>query len=303
AILIANAYFDLVSQKQQLVIVEQDYEAAVFDSERAKALQELDRDQAQQVFLAQRREIEAEDRMLDARTSLELALDDFRILLGLPTSRAIEIADVEPPFKEIRFDPDSAVRCALANRLDLHTERDRLADAQRQVAIARNGLLPDLDLTASYGNDGAGDRFSSAGPDAWQASVGVRLEIPLDRKAERNQYRSSLIGLARTERRVERRHDEVERDVVNRLRELERTQKQIEIQETQIARERRAVAVEEIRFDAGDVDARDLLEARQGLTDSLNSLIDLRVDHFIARLRLRRDLGIFLVNSKGMWQE
>ncbi|NNM25516.1 MAG: TolC family protein, partial [Phycisphaerales bacterium] len=41
AILIANAYFDLVSQKQQLVIVEQDYEAAVFDSERAKALQEL----------------------------------------------------------------------------------------------------------------------------------------------------------------------------------------------------------------------------------------------------------------------
>ena len=62
-------------------------------------------------------------------------------------------------------------------------------------------------------------------------------------------------------------------------------------------------AIIQIQYESGDVEARDLLDARQGLTDASNALIDLKVDHFLARLRLRRDLGVFFVDDKGMWRE
>ena len=46
---------------------------------------------------------------------------------------------------------------------------------------------------------------------------------------------------------------------------------------------------------------RDLLEARQSLVDLQNQLVNLQVSHFIARLRLWRDLGLLFIDSEGMW--
>ena len=302
SIRIAGAYFDLVSRKAKLANDEQNYKDAVFDRQKAEALRQVDRNQDDDVFLARRREIEAEDALLVARTDFEQAVDDFKILLGLPTAADVEIADEEPPFVPVRVDAGSAVEVALSNRLDLHTERDQLEDARRRVRLARQDLLPDLDVSVDADFAGEPNRLEDVSAEQWTAQVGVALELPLERKAERNAYRGALIGLDRTQRQFELRLSEVESDVRNRLRQLEQTEKRIQLQRDQIERERRAVAVTRIRYEAGDVDNRDLLDARQGLTNAQNALIDLKARHFIGRLQLQRDLGILFVDQRGMWK-
>ncbi|MFG0328887.1 MAG: TolC family protein [Phycisphaerales bacterium] len=301
SIRVAERYFDLVRQQQQLRNDERNYEAAVFDREKAEAMRQTDRNRDEDVFLARRREIEAEDALLRSRTNFELSLDDFKILLGLPTSWPIEIVDLEPEFEPVRIDPVSAVEVALHNRLDLQTERDQVEDAERAVRIARNGLLPDLDLTAAYGYAGRGDRLSQATPDDWSSTIGLSFDIPLQQLPERNAYRASLIAAEQAQRTLSRTMDEIERDILNQLRELEQFEKRIELQREQIEREKRAVAVMQVRVESGDAQTRDLLDARQGLTDAQNALINLKVQHFIARLQLRRDLGILFINERGMW--
>ena len=303
AIRVANAYYQLVGQKTRLANDEQNYTDAVFDREKAEALRKVDRNEDDDVFLARRREIEAEDALLVARTDYELAVDVFKILLGLPTAAEIRIMDEEPEFRSIAIDPETAVRIAHYNRLDLHTQRERVEDVERGLRLARNGLLPDLDLSVNYGLDGGTRAGEDATPSHRSASIGVTLEVPLDRKAERNAYRSAQIGLDRARRDFEQRLDEVERDVLNQLRELGQIEKRIQLQVDQIEFEKRAVAVTRFRYEAGDVDNRALLEARQGLTNAQNALIDLKVDHFIARLQLRRDLGVLFIDTKGMWTE
>ena len=101
-----------------------------------------------------RREIDAEDALLVSETSHKLALDDFKILLGLPTSTRVVIEESPPPFEPVRLEPESAVEAALHNRLDLLTQRDQLEDVARQVNIARNNLLPSLDATADVAYTG-----------------------------------------------------------------------------------------------------------------------------------------------------
>ena len=302
SIQVANAYFRLVSQKARLGNDEQNYRDAVFDRNKAEALRRVDRNKDEDVFLARRREIEAEDALLVAQTDYELAVDDFKILLGLPTSTEIKIVPAEPEFEEVRVDPTSAVEVALYNRLDLHTERDQLEDAERQVRLTRHELLPDLDLTANFGLDGASQAISDFAPNQWSTSVGFALELPLDRKAERNRYRSALILLDETRRETQKTLDEVERDVLNQIRELGQLERRLQLQKDQIEREKRAVAVTSYYYEAGDVDNRDLLDARQGLTNAQNALIDLKVQHFIGRLRLQRTLGVLFIDEKGRWQ-
>jgi len=62
------------------------------------------------------------------------------------------------------------------------------------------------------------------------------------------------------------------------------------------------VAVFQIRYEAGELENRDLFDARQQLVDARNALINLKADHFIRSLRLLRDLGLLFVDENGMWR-
>ena len=303
SIRVAGAYYSLVSQKMQLANDEQNYRDAVYDRERTDAMRQTDRAQPDDVFLARRREIEAEDALLVSRTNYDLAVDDFKILLGLPTSDAIAVMDDEPVFEPVRIEAQSAVEVAHHNRLDLHTLRDQLEDAERAVRLANNGLLPDLDLSVDWSFDNEASKPWDPTPERWSATVGATLELPLDRKAERNAYRSSLIALVQSRRDLSRRLDEVERDILDQLRELRQLEKRIELQRDQVKFERKAVEVTRIRRESGEAQTRDLLDARQGLVNAQNALINLKVSHFTARLRLLRNLGILFIDEEGLWRE
>ncbi|MGE3172222.1 MAG: TolC family protein [Planctomycetota bacterium] len=301
---IARSFFDLVSQQQTLDNEETNLRQAVFDRRQAEALLQVDRVTEVEVYRARRREIEAENRLLDARATFERARDQFKIDMGLPIAAAIEIAPAEPPFEPVRFDPDSAVASARANRLDLITEQQRLEDAEREVRIAENAVLPqlDLDVGVGLGADPAGG-FGAALPDEWNASIGITMALPLQRVGERNNLRSAQIALEQARRGYGLLLDQIELEIKNQLRNLRSLEQQIALQRGQIVQEQRAVTVTEIRFESGDLDNRDLLEARNALFAAQNALIQLQVQHFIARLQLLRDLGLLFVDDDGMWDD
>ncbi len=299
---IAQQFFNLSSQKKTLANEDANYEAAVFDRRKAEALLQVGRNAEKEVFLARRREIGAKDQLINARAAYDRAVDEFKITLGLSTTDAIDIADAEPPFEPVRFDASSAIAAARANRLDLITQRQQVEDTERSLHIAANALLPDLSLTASFGAAGVGDDLGHASPDEWNSSVGLSMEIPLQRKPQRNAYRSAQIALEQARRGLQLAEDRLDLDIRDALRQLRSIEERIKLQQDQIADQRRAVTVMEIRYESGDVDNRELLEARQSLTDARNALIRLNVDHFIARLQLLRDMGIFFVDDQGMWR-
>lgn len=303
AIDVARDYYDLVSQRKRIANLEQSWRDAVFDRNKSEALRQVDRVEDKDVYGARRREIDAENTLIEARTDYKLALDDFKIALGLPTAAEVVLVDEEPPYRPVALDEASAVEVALHNRLDLMTAREQLEDVERGLLIAEDGLRPDLGLALGYGRTGSSDHLSGAAPDDWETTAALVFEMPLNRQAERNAYRSALIALDRARRDLQLQFDGVERDVRSQLRSLRQVEQQIELQKEQIAQEQRAVAVLEIRYESGDVDSRDLLDARQSLVDAQNALIDLQARHVIARLTLLRTLGILFLGDEGMWIE
>ena len=302
SIQVAQAFFDLISRQQTLANEDANYAQAKKDREKAEALFKLERNTEQEVFRAKRREIEAENQLIEQRAAFESLLDQFKIRLGLPTTVRLNIQPYDPEVIPVDIEIKSAVAAARNNRLDIHTQRDRVDDVERALRIADNGLLADIRLTMSYDLAETHDTLSGALPDDWSGSAGLSIEIPIQQKASRNAYRTALIAREQVKRAYSLTLDNLELNIRNQLRTLTSLEKQIELQKGQIEQEHRAVAVTQIRYESGDLDNRDLLEARAGLINSQNALIRQRVSHFIGRLNLMRTLGILSIDNKGMWQ-
>lgn len=303
AISIIADYYGLVSQRRQLANTRRNYEDAVYDREKSVAQRQVERITEEDLIQTRRREVNARNDLLVAETDYAFSLDAFRIRLGLPDADTVTLGEEVLPFEKVRLDADSAVEVALYNRLDLLTAKERVEDTARQLGISRNGLLPDVNIDLGYGRDGsAGDFGRATPPDDWRATAGLRIDLPIQRLPERNSYRTALINYDQAVRNYELLLQNTERDVRDALRNLDQLEEQISLAEQQIRQDERAVAVTQIRYEAGEIDARELLDSRQSLVNSQNGLIAVQVSHFIARLRLYRNLGLLFIEADGSWR-
>ena len=301
---VARRYYDLAQQYQSIENERRNLEDLTFGEEQATALHAVGRVKELDVLRARRNRLNAENRLLEARESYELATQRFRIFLGLPEGQTIDIIKGAPDFIPVNYDVDSAIDVALHNRLDFINRQEQLEDAERGVRIAKNGLLPDLSLDANANlPTGPDSTFGDQRFNGKSATLGVSLALPVDRVDERINYRRSQIALAQERRGFEQFRDELVVEIESSFRELERRTLSLDIQRQLIEDEQKNVRVAKLRFERGELPNRDVVEAQQSLLDARNSLIREQVNYEIARLRLLRDLGIVFIDERGMWTE
>ena len=300
---VARQFYGLVQQKQSNANQAQNLESNRFSRQQAEALYRVGRTSSLDVLRARRSELTSENQLLAEQERYLLALDRFRIFLGLPDTVRVRIDAVPPEYVRLEYEMRSAIDVALENRLDYLNRREQLEDAERAVRIARNGLLPDLSLDIGTGTSSSGATgFGSQSFDE-DVTVGLTLGLPLDRVFERNAYRSTQIELVRERRRLEQFRDELVVEIESAFRELERRRSSLEIQEQLIEDQQRNVRIAQIRFQRGDIPNRDKVEAEDALLNARNELVQEQVNHELARLELLRNLGILFIDDKGMWNE
>lgn len=297
------SFYNLVRERQILVNSEANLDQLRYLRRQAEALFNIGRQPQLEVLRARQSELQAENDVVDARQAYQSSLDNFKILLGLATDARVDVADESPAFVPVQYDVRSSVETALGNRLELLTARDRLEDQRRAVRIARQALRPDLNLTTAYNvTTDPEPNFGLQSFSSRELTAGLRLDLPLDRRSERNAYRSSLISLDREQRSFDLLRDEVSRGVRETFRRLRRAEATVRIQEEIIQSEERRVRIAEIQFQAGQIPNRDVVEARQRLLDSRNAYVNSLVTYEIARVQLQRDLGLLELDEQGMWR-
>jgi len=302
---IIDDFYELLSQKQQLVNTRENIERQTFAYEQAQALFRLGRGDSLSVFRAEQSLLQAQDQLLNDEQAYRVAFDRFKIQLGLPTETSFDIEAEFPAVNELSVGLDAAVEAALNNRLDLRTDRDQVIDRSRQVTIARDSVLPRFDLSASY-TTSTDAETSLRGLDFHEegvASVGLTLEIPFDRKQQRANLRSAEIGLSQARRDLDRREDEVVLEIRSSLGTLRQRRTQIEIGIREIGSLERSYEKATLEFESGLATNRDVTEAADELTAAQNNQLDRIVDHEIARLTLLRQLGLLFVEESGLVRE
>ncbi len=298
-------YYGLVTQKKQLKNTRDRITQQARALEQAEALFNASRGSKLDSLRAKQSLLRAESTALSAEQRYAFALDRFKIRMGLPIDVTFDVADEIPEPTMLEVDTSRALAAALKNRLDLVTEREQLEDQERAVRIARNGLLPNLDLGVSYAVDSEQDRSFRRLRyyDTDLVTVSATLEIPLDRKRERNTYRTSMIQLARARRGLDESEDDVITEVRDALLGLGSSREQIRIGIEEIRSFELSAEKAQIDLEAGTVTNRDVVEAQDELATAKNDQLQRMADYEVNRLELLRVVGILFVDEEGQVQE
>ncbi len=301
---VAGDFFDLLAIKTRIESAIAAKESAEAELLRTQAL--VDTGRLVQIE-ADRFAVQVLDRSNDvnnARVLYETALDRFKIRIGMPTREPIDVVDDGVDLFEPDVDHEEAIETALLYRLDLINTRDRIDDAKRAVVIAKNNFLPQFDISGSVTMNTDPNQKNSLSYNTertlWQGFV--ELEVPLDRREERNFFRASLIDLRRGERAYELSKSNVILDVRSALRNLELAKQSMAIQAKNID-------VNENRDEmAGDLlkrgrlsSSRDALEAQNAIQASRNQYAAAVADYRLAILTLQRNCGTLRVDDQGHW--
>lgn len=195
SVAIADNYLSVLQTEDQLRNQKENYRGLIASSRRAARLAEAGKTPQLQVDQSLQNELRARDRWIAARQSYFRNIDQFKIVLGLPTDANIvldrqEFSNLETLINErlphlfapeentkvpladapielilpaaaergvFELDESEAIRIALAQRFDLLTQLGRVEDAQRQVRVAADALRTELSL---FGSVNVGERRS-----------------------------------------------------------------------------------------------------------------------------------------------
>lgn len=191
AVQVASNYLSVLQQLDQVRNAEENYRSLIASSRRARRLADAGNLPEIQFGQAVQDELRARERWISSVQSYKRGLDQFKILLGLPTDARIGLDRneletlaararpvVEQQTLQMQFEnvppadqpivlrepvvedagpyelpEELATQLALSNRLDLRVAQGEIFDSLRGVTIAANDLLPDLSLSgnASWG--------------------------------------------------------------------------------------------------------------------------------------------------------
>jgi outer membrane protein TolC len=343
AVGIAQGYFSVLRQMDSRDNAKDNYESAItsarWSSRRADAgrIPEIEVDQAMQ------RQLSARNGWISAQENLKSRLDAFKISLGLPPDAQIDLdpndlehlraraekvleemqagaqrevaevaphadADVEliPASYEdagaLEIDEARALQLAFDNRLDLLVATGEVYDAQRWVVRQADQLRAELTIGASaaYADN---DDDGSLNLEQGQFAAPLSLDLPLERTAERNAYRNSLIALEQATRNVQSLEDQIKLSIRNQLRALLESRETMKIQAQSVVVAEKRVRSSNLFLEAGRIQIRDLLEAQDARLAARNDLTAAVINYRIAELELQRDMGVLNVNEDGLWQE
>lgn len=279
---IASDYFALIAQQAAIRNQEERLKSVILFLEQTRALVEAGRERPFQARNVEQNVLTSRNSLINSRESYILALDQFKVRLGLAVRTPVEIVPMSLDFQDPEIGVMEAAATALRYRLDYQNERDRVDDSRRQVAIARNTLLPDLNVNGSVTLNTDGDnRVAGASFDGGQTdySASVTFGLPLDREIERLQLRQSLIQLGQRQRQFDLFRDTVILDARQAVREIDRARFSVRLQEQAV--KINELRLEEIRIKGPEIDTQSRLDAENELLQSRNdrdaAIRDLRI--------------------------
>ncbi|HYW79252.1 MAG TPA: TolC family protein, partial [Thermoguttaceae bacterium] len=205
----------------------------------------------------------------------------------------------------VELNMDEAMLTALVRRFDIMNERGALADTWRRIKLAGDDLKSVLNLNATQTIRTKANRPFGFTFDESQTRLSMTLDTPLNRKAQSNAFRVSLIDYQAGLRHLMELEDGVKLSVRSDLRSLQlrREQYRIAVASAALANDRVHSTRLQLQLGIEGVTARDFLEAQQAYTASLSAVAGEHIDYLLNRIELFMDLELLEVDQDGFWPE
>lgn len=291
AIEVADVYYRIIAQRELAVAARTALENAeeLLDASQAKLqanlVSQLD------VFRARQLVADALGQLFDIEGSVEDLKDQLRFLMAWDVDDDFSVAT------EIDARPDpvrseEAVELALRNRVELLEAQAAVDEAERDIHVARNQLLPQLDFSLGLTRSETAESLRSAfGLNRFEPVTFFSVTTPLDRTPELTGLQNAVIERGRRARARDTVRRRITQDVRRAVRLQQRLANRLQSAEVSVEFAEREVELANLRFQRGLSNNLDVVNAQANLLNATSRRLAVLADLAIARLDLRATLG------------
>jgi outer membrane protein TolC len=302
-----NTYFDLLTQKD---IVRNNYRNYTNRIETTRFLEARseDRERRSSVDQARSEDLRARRDYINSLAGYMTALDSFKLRLGIPVGQELYLEDedleelIQAGLFAVDIDSRAAYALCLQKQMDVLNAIDRFEDSKRKVRVAADQLRMGVTL---FGNATVSseqpDDYLNFDPDNIRYTAGVRIDPPIDRLRERNNYRATLISFESQLRSLSLTLDNYKDRIERGLRTIEQARLNYLSGLESLRVAERRVDSDSMQLEAGRVSVRDLRESQDQLIEAQNGLAVLYADYLAARLGLMVNMGVLDTDQPKFW--
>ena len=248
-----------------------------------------------------------EEQLLIARNAVRNAEDKLRAVINfemnelfLPRAmRPIQYHLVpleKPVIVEVQHDEPYLIEQALNNQQIIEVAKLRMQSARERLTLAKNNLLPEVNMLGSLGFKGIGDDYGHSYDDQYSGrhpnwSLGLEVSIPLFYNEPIATYRQAKYATRQAELGIEEVRQNVAVSVRTALRNVETNRKRIDATREASRFAHEQLAAEQEKFKVGQSTTFDVLFYQDQLATALKNEIKALTDWRVSLTQLYRACG------------
>jgi len=303
---VQRAYWELVFARRSLEVKELSVRQAdsllVYNRKGLElgVLTESDVLEAESMLLSRRQEV------LDQRNRIRDAEDVLRRLLDLTSEEDMKsrLVPVDTPrVVEPEKNTEDAFRLAIELRPDYRLAEKRLEQYEVNRDVARNGMLPSLDLNVRYNIHGSGRTFDRDVKDmgdfeqyGW--NVGLMLSYPLRNRSAKAEFQKREIDMKRAGLALRELENRIRTEIRAAERRMEMLREQIDVAKLSVEINELKLRKEEEKFRNQLSTSYYVLQFQRDLADSRNRYNKALIDYTMAVNEYRKVCGTLLRDLK-----
>ncbi len=225
----------------------------------------------------------------NSRETLENALDDFKILLGIPLSQEIDISSEEISYSSVTMDIDKALNNALKSRMELRQREINIETALNN--LTRTAALNEFEgsITLSYGLIGQDETFGNMYENPTnQQAVSLSFDIPLwDWGEKESRMKASEANISKQRLFMEDDRNQIILAIRRAYRSIEKLETQIDIARQSLRNAQLTYDINLERYKNGDLTSMDLNLYQTQLSGRKTGLLQALINYKIALLNMK----------------
>lgn len=287
---VAQAYFDVLAAQDNVTLAEAQKKAIAEQLAQARRAFEVGTATITDTHDAQARYDLITAQEIAARNDLEIKRRELERLTGVPVDGVSPLAG-EPPLEAPRGEMDAWVQKAVEANPNVAAARAALEAAGQQVAFARGGHHPTLDLVAGY-SDSRMNGGSFGGLDQTSKTIGLQLAIPLFQGGgTESRVREALANQEKARQDLEAAVRAVTQQVRQAYLGVTSGVAQVKALKQALVSNQLSLDSTQLGLEVGVRTSVDLLNARQQLFTAKRDLAQATYAYILSRLRLEAAVG------------
>jgi len=285
-----STVYGIIKSQQQINLLTTQTNALKRNLSLTKIKEKIGLATAMDLYRVEIRLKEVQSELTPVYEQLKNKTDQLTDLLARPIHGNMTVtASIEyTPFITL---PEEAIAIALSNRIEIEQAKRRTEESKRKLILAKNNILPRIDLEMNYRKSGNNESF-----DLSEENWFISLNGPTDifRSEEKAAFNQANISLTKTKIDLENLKQRIMREVRAQINQMEKNKQLIadRIEQARQAEGKLKLALS--KFNHGLADNFDLIESQTQIQQVQSDLLFDKINYIVDTYKLRKVLGTLI---------